>query len=145
MFGLIPPPATALDQMPAVPSPLHWLRLAESLYYHSRAWLDSDHAFPPSFHQLNGWSARYYSLARYLVQRRRRPGAPPPDPDHVRSRALAWLHDTAHNYPGALAEVGQGITLNGVQAYLLEYYPISPAEAAAWAQCWLANPPPATW
>ena len=96
--------------MPAAPNSLHWLRLAEALYYQSRAYLDYDGWNPPTFDQLDEHGARYYHLARYLVERRARPQARPVTPAKRQERALSWLTDTAGQCPGVLVESGTNAT-----------------------------------
>lgn len=64
-------PRTTLAQTSRQPGIVELDRLAQSLYYFSKAWQEPAFPFPDTYDQLPSVS-RYVQLARYLVERRNR-------------------------------------------------------------------------
>lgn len=140
MYVIVPSPQTVLDQLPADPTPHQVDFLAEAIYYASQDYTEP--TFPQTYYQLFD-PQRYRRAAVYLLQRRQRPEARPPQPEQRRARALDWLREQVVNYPSLLTDQAGQLTIAGVQAFLQRHYAGEPGNVlAGWAQLWLDNPPP---
>lgn len=144
MFSIatVPPPCTALDQTPTVPNPLQRYRLAEALYYGSKAYRDYEGSFPAMFDQLEGLQKRYYDLADYLLSRRGRAGAQV-KVEAFEQRLFACLDSVLQEHPYHLIEAGQRtLSEPRIVEWLLDFYALSTERATELASRWAARTRP---